>query len=1016
MDICANHFKAAFGGMLLSSLAMSQTAYPDLVIQNVNWHSGVHHYAVTQKILSPGAPSEPVTITGTADAEFVSGTQVHLTEGFHAGDFHNDGHFHAYIDESHGAPVDVVVIAPEPATHITDNVLHVNKWEKLEIGVRPPQELQDAIDRFFTHYYADPIDPFVSTPGNVDPVHDLNPYADDSLQLVMTLTKPDGAQTLKWGFFMREAKWEGTDNTSLPVEDPDDPLHSYHIRFRIAPDMEGPWQFTLSLKTPNTSTLADSPLSAVLCTGFAFMCDPPLPDNHGPLEVNTSNRRTLRFEDGTPFFGLGLNNENSGYGVSVPACGPGTSWADPNGYRLVWNSYVNMSQGMGKLHTVGANYSRIFLMNKSFAPENVNLGVYDGFRELLQCGGETIVPCTPVVRGNAQYNSWVFDQLLDQARQDGIYIQLCIVPYPPIVAYEPWAWKHDPYLLGFVAPRDPTTGLYDMKRYFYSNGDPATAAQPGSAFYYWKRKYKYILSRWGWSVNIPIIEPFNEIDQMLTYSTVDMTDPDYDNNCAENNLFWPADPALPGTISQWVSDISQFVRGDADLDHPSTSALGYDKKLFLMSYARSEPNLNGGDQYYAPFFNPDVDLIDAHRGMYWGEGEFSNSFNESQDFREEYTSTVDGDTYKKPFHQGESNYYQYVDIDPNDTVEDWKDAAMYFDNYDVSFHNEIWASTFFGNFAAASTWQKERVFWWIRDIPKSRPLLDANNPHQATYPPTAVLHGVNAMDIPGLQDPLLVENRTLYHHFKPLSDFLNDVALGQGDFLDQPHTPHKVYDADGQLECYYLLNEDQTMVIGWIHNLNAYWENHYYVNNQHENYLGCDSPGAQSIALEGLQSGVDYRVNWYPTRMNMTALPTDQDDGTQTGTVTLDLSSLPFNGIHSWPANDNLDTLRSDYAFLIQPIPEHRMVPIAMDERAPTDPDWDIVLYPNPNTGELRVLLPDGPSVDLAITDVTGRLVLNLVGLPGGMHQLDLKTLVSGAYSIRATSGITVKTKLLIKR
>lgn len=41
------------------------------------------------------------------------------------------------------------------------------------------------------------------------------------------------------------------------------------------------------------------------------------------------------------------------------------------------------------------------------------------------------------------------------------------------------------------------------------------------AFYYWKRKYKYIMSRWGYSVNIAAIEPFNEIDHMLSYETRD---------------------------------------------------------------------------------------------------------------------------------------------------------------------------------------------------------------------------------------------------------------------------------------------------------------------------------------------------------------------------------------------------------------------------------------------------------------------------------------------------------------
>lgn len=264
--------------------------------------------------------------------------------------------------------------------------------------------------------------------------------------------------------------------------------------------------------------------------------------------------------------------------------------------------------------------------------------------------------------------------------------------------------------------------------------------------------------------------------------------------------------------------------------------------------------------------------------------------------------------------------------------------------------------------------------------------------------------------------PLLVENRTLYHHFRPLSDFLENVALGWGGFFDQDHEPKKVYDANGKLECYYLVNTDQTMAIGWVHNLNAYWENHYYVNNQHESYLGCATPSGQSIALNGLLPGSDYQVTWFPTRMNMTTLPADHEDTTQTGTVTLDLSSLPFNGIYSWPANDNLDTLRSDYAFMIHALPQLRMMPVAGLDTIVDPHSWDFGMFPNPATDEMNILLRDGPPVTLSIVDVAGRQVLHVDGLSEGLHRLGLKDIAPGAYSVRATAGHTVRTKLLIKR
>jgi len=1007
----------------MATTAWAQTPWPAHLVEDQNWTSGAHYIGVTPPILSPGSASLPVSVSDSAQVEFVSATSILLKEGLYAGDFSGEGFFEARIDTTLGPDADVVVVSPELAHHFGGSILHVNKWEKLEVGVRLPQEYRDAIDRFIDHYYSDSI-PYVATPDSVDAVHDLNPYADDSLQLVMTLTSPSGAQSLKWGYFMREAMWSGTNDTSIAVEDTTDLLYHYHIRFRTAPDEEGDWQFSLSLNAPHTTILAGSPLPSAQYTGYTFHCDPPLPDNKGPLEVDANNRRNLQFADGTPYFGLGVNLEATGYGYSVPACGPNTAWADGNGYRLVWNNFLDVSEAMEDLRSVGGNFARVWLSNKTFAPENVNLGVYDRFQELLQCGGETIGNCTPVVRGNTQHNAWAFDQLLDTARQKGIYFQLCIVPFPPIIAYEPWAWKHDPYLLHFVEPRDTVTGLYDMKRYFFSNGDPTTADTAGSAFYYWKRKYKYIMNRWGWSVNIPIIEPFNEIDQMLTYHDVDLTDPHNANNCAENNLHWPADPDLPGIYSAWLSDIIHYVKDPVNLSDPANSSLGESSKLFLVGTGPDRdannnelpPNNPDNPNWNLPNKNPDVDLVDVHHGMYWGEGELSNSYSSSQDFREAYTSSADGS--KRPFHQGESNYYEGVDHDNNPNTDNYE-AANVFDNYDVSFHNEIWASTFFGNFAAASTWHKGRVFWWMIDVEKNRPPDDDNNPFYGQFPRTAALGGKNALAIGNDNPPIkiLIENRTLYHHFRPLTDFLENVALGSGSFFDQDHEPRKVYDDEGKLECYYLVNADSTSAIGWVHNLNAYWENHYYVNNQHETYLGCATPSGQSIALNGLLPGPDYQVTWFPTRMNMTALPADHEDTTQTGTVTLDLSSLPLNGIHSWPANDNLDTLRSDYAFMIHAQPVHRMVPVTVNDSMPNAaPGWDFGLYPNPTTGVLNVLLPSGPPVDLSILDMAGRQVLHLGGLSEGRHRLDLKNLVPGVYNVRATSGIAVKNKLLTKR
>ncbi len=733
-------------------------------------------------------------------------------------------------------------------------------------------------------------------------------------------------------------------------------------------------------------------------TGYSFACEQPLPDNHGPLRVNEANRRTLKFEDGTSFFGLGTN-------FSL-VTGHGNGWWDMDNYRLMRESFTEATEAMVALQSVGGDFVRIFLGNRTFSPEYVNLGVYDRYAESLGCNPADI----PIGTGNYQNNCWAFDQLLAHARTTGIYLQVCIKPYPPSIGYETWGWHNDAYLNSFVEPRDSVTGLLDMKRYFYSNGDPSSADTPGSAFYYWKRRYKYVMNRWGWSVNIPIIEPFNEIDQMLTYRTRDLSPGG--EICPANSILWPSDPDLPATYSQWLTDIITYVKGGQDLSDPVHSPLGEKDKLFITSTAVAEPDRPDAATYYLPFTNPHIDLIDAHQGFYWGEGELAMGSDKSRSFRDQFNNTATGQ--KRLFHQGESNYYQLVDINSIDTITDYFDAAKIFDNYDISFHNELWASTFFGNFAAASTWQMDRVFWWEKSLPQmygqDHIPPDYGNQYQTFH--SGVLGAPNILQVgPLSSDTVHVRNKTVDHNFKPLSDFLNNPNLQAYGLFDDQFHPHKVYDEANKLEAYYLTNADSTMAIGWVHNLNAYWEEHYYVTNVFQNFFGCTPPGLQQLSLPHLQPGLDYHITWFPTRMNDTIHPADTVDTSGTGTVLLDMSTAPMGDT----LNRYLDTLRLDYAFVISIAPVLRNMLAGLPTGTVEATDWDFSLFPNPARDELRVLLPPQGEKQVALYDLTGRMLRQWPVVSGVLLHIPTASLSSGPYCVRVSSGPDARAKVFLK-
>lgn len=974
MNAKRNHLLCAVS-LAGAASVMGQTTYPDHVIQDVTWTSGTHHTAVTNRILSPGTSSLPVSISGTADAEFVSSTQVLLAPGFHAGGFTGSGQFHAFIDTAL-VPADLVVLSPDTAGHITDGVLHVEKWEKLEIGLTLPEPYQLAIDSFFTHYYSNGVTN-TATPNQVDKDRDLNPYADDSLQLVMTLIDPSDDVRMKWGFYMTEAGWSSTLPTAQIGEAPGDTLYPYHVHYRFAPDEEGLWRFSLSIKAPHTLDQLNDPLQFQQYTGYDFVCDAPLPDNHGPLHVNTVNHRTLQFEDSTAFFGLGTNN-----GGDV-------------GQR---SDFDLMTSAMEQLHGVGGNFMRIFLGNGSFAPEWVNPGVYDHYHASNPCIGP---PYPPAYSGNCQNQCWLFDRFLEQARNSNVYLQMCVDPYPPDRVYETFIWGPHAYVINFLEPeRDTITQKYDLKKFFYMDGDSLNTDT--GVFYYWKRKYKYIMARWGYSVNIAAVEPFNEVDQMLTYSDADYSTPPYPNDiCVENRLNWTEDPALPDVLNKWLTDLITYIRDPVDTSAPASSSLGEDKKLFLMSYTNPWPPVADPDHYFLPFNNPHVDLNDVHIGMYSNNNVLSSSFTDSQAYRDGFLT--------KPFHSGEYTHYA---LKPFPDPDDEYDTGGIFSNYDVSFHNEIWASTFFGNFGSGSSWAWPRVFWWPGlPVPPSDQPIGGNPGNQWQQSFSNALGDTNLLDI-GVVGGYPVVNRPVFHNFRALADVLSNPDWQSYDFFNGPFSAHKLFNDTSRLECYYLLNPDSNLAIGWVHNVNAYWENQYYIQRDENNYLGCGDPVSNSLVLPGFQSGIPLHVTYFPTRMDTTALPDDQIDSTGTGIVTLDLSSEPFHGI----ANNYLDTLHSDYAFIIAPQPVVRGAwEPPNDIVSAVGRELDFVLYPNPAYDGVSVLFSsDGVNRDVTLYDMTGKRIYARSNVSERVVPIAIGALAKGAYCVRVHEGDRTKMKTLI--
>ncbi len=1013
--------------------ALAQTPYPDFTIQDVAWTEGTHHTSVSNRILSPSGPDLPVEITETADAEFVSGTQVRLRPGFHAGGFEGGGRFRARIDEGLGTAPDLIVIHPEPSASYMANVLHVPKWEKLEMGLRLPQAYQDAVDRFFAHYYSNPNDVYQATPGAVDADHDLNPYADDSLQLVLTLNDPDNTTRLKWGFYMKEGKWTSEFDNAVLVLDPLNPLHPYGVRFRLAPDKEGPWQFSLMLKAPYTSDLANGPLPDLISTGYGFVCDPRLEDNKGPLSVNHANGRTLKTATGQHFMALGTN---IGPERGSPSTAPVTGFFQRFGIDQVKKS-------MTELHEVGGNFMRIWLSDKVFSPENVNLGVYDAYRVPFMCAWDD-VPGNPgcsylgdIINdpGHGQLQALAFDEVLDHARATNIYFQVCVDPYPVIVAYEKNGWGANPYLVNFLEPYrfaldNPNNNPLNLRRLFYQDGDTSNTTE--GPFYFWKRRYKYMLNRWGYAPHFAIIEPFQEIGQILSYNTDTICtneplvcgqanqDAFCRDMCHENRGIWEKDAELPYVIAQWTKDMIGHVRGAAEPGNPA-SPLGEDKKLFLISIGGGpwldDPNPDTTEiaRYNRPFTIPELDLIDVHLGFFdkyrldKGKPTSRNheGYMETQAFWSRFPTPNAPLAQRKPFNHGEFTHYTgFSQPGWSDLVED------IFHNYNVSFHNELWSSAFSGKFAAGTSWLWERVFWWPRSL--KEPPMDPNQAQQGTR--SAEPGALNKLGF-AVFPPIYIKNRPVHQHFQPLADLLNHPSWQALNFFDNELSVGAVYDLaeanPSLLECYYLKSDGGDAAIGWVHNRKSSSMSNFYiaVHDTMQNFFGCETPMDTALMLPGLIPDTEYHITWFPTWVNSTVCPLDTVwSSNSAGELLLDLSTAPFGDTIRWYT----DTLHADYAFIITLDDFVKSRSVDDIEPLAAEVDWDFILFPNPTRHDLFLRFSDDTPKEIILYDISGRAIVRHVGISARTHHLGTSELAKAPYFVQVSCGARSRIKKLI--
>ncbi|HLP13654.1 MAG TPA: hypothetical protein VK177_17105 [Flavobacteriales bacterium] len=249
-------------------------------------------------------------------------------------------------------------------------------------------------------------------------------------------------------------------------------------------------------------------------------------------------------------------------------------------------------------------------------------------------------------------NAWEFDELLEMAKLKGIYINLLTLIHDEFLTGQGWIHKNNHW----------TNNPYNSAK----NGGLTNAKQPGEFFTdevcksNFKKRLRYIMSRYGYSVNLSIIELLSEVDNAI---------PGYNDKNKNGET-------IRAAFKKWFIEMRSYIQDD----------LGY-KKLVSVSYTQSDQSKDIAKGVF-----PIADVVLLH---FYGRDRFTN-------FKNRYTE------HFKVFQDHPLTKYKPCIFDEMGVFYPGLDYVS-----DLMFHSNLWATTFMGSFGTGQNW------WWDNGILKS---------------------------------------------------------------------------------------------------------------------------------------------------------------------------------------------------------------------------------------------------------------------------------------------------------
>ena len=409
----------------------------------------------------------------------------------------------------------------------------IPQFDKLELGIDLPTDIDQKIQNFFNGN-PDQLSPF--DPNDVNIQANFYYFDETSGQW-----SPNSVNI--FGFYYEEFTDSGTDWHN------ENTTHDFRIRY--TPRIQGRWKCSIKVFINSVETYKPN--------DFVFDV---VPSNLKDFTRVGVNKRYFKIGD-EPFFPVGQN-------LPWPGTGSGNYSPIPEDDMAEFHKYHS---DMSDLANGGANYFRFLLNPWSIGVEFEKLGHYE----------------------DRMYLGWEMDRILNHARDLGLRIHFNLQVHYPFERVTPTSALHWDWSANNSGAYPNCTNFPDDLGYCYSTElgllTPQEFLDNQAAIGYYKQRLRYIISRWGYSPDISVLELFSEANNIGNHANL-VYDPN-GGGCAlvGSNIVDPYmdDINHPQRVYDWQNEMCRYIKEDL---HHSQHPLGVNYTGHPI-YEGMDPALNG---------------------------------------------------------------------------------------------------------------------------------------------------------------------------------------------------------------------------------------------------------------------------------------------------------------------------------------------------------------------------------------------------------------------------------------